>query len=56
MLSGLFDSFLQAGYRLRLKAGGHLGVLHCQPAMKFISCNTLQISTFRPLDFSLCYL
>jgi hypothetical protein len=41
--------------RSRLKAGGHFGALHCQPAMKFIRSNTLQISTFRPLDFSLCY-
>jgi len=27
--------------RLRLKAGGHFGALHCQPAIKFISCSAL---------------
>jgi len=40
--------------RLRLKAGGHFGAGHCQPAIKFISYNTFQIGTIRPLDFSLC--
>jgi hypothetical protein len=41
--------------RSRLKAGGHFGALYWQPAIKFISGNTLQISTICPLDFSLCY-
>gem|GEM_PF-7024786 len=40
---------------MRLKAGGHFGALHCQPAIEFIRCTAFQISTFRPLDFSLCY-
>ena len=47
--------FLACVQRLRLKAGGHFGALHCQSAIKFISCNTVQIGTICPLDFSLCY-
>jgi hypothetical protein len=30
------------------------GARHCQPEIRFIKCTALQISTFRPLDFSLC--
>ena len=40
---------------MRLKAGGHFGAFYCQTAIKLISCNALQISTYRPLDFSHCY-
>ena len=41
--------------RLRLKAGGHFGALHCQITVMFIKCTALQIGTYCPLDFSLCY-
>ena len=50
----VFRATVQIAKRLRLKAGGHFGALHCQLAINFIRCNTLQISTLRPLDFSLC--
>jgi len=39
----------------RLRAGGHFEAQNCQPAINFISCNTLQITTNRPLAFSPCY-
>src|SRR5574344_910053 len=38
----------------QLPEGGDFEALHCQLAIKVISCKILQISTFRPLDFSLC--
>ena len=38
-----------------LRAGGHFEAQNCQHAIKFISCNNLQITTNRPLAFSPCY-
>ena len=38
-----------------LRAGGHFEAQNCQFTIKFISCNTLQITTNRPLAFSPCY-
>jgi len=50
----MFHIFIVAnGFGLR--AGGHFGAQNCQPAINFISCNTLQITTIRPLAFSPCY-
>jgi hypothetical protein len=38
-----------------LRAGGHFEAQNCQTAINFISCNTFQITTIRPLAFSPCY-
>ena len=38
-----------------LRAGGHFESQNCQFITKFISCNTLQITTICPLAFSPCY-
>jgi len=46
--------FLMAGNVFGLRAGGHLEAQNCQLVINFVSCNTLQITTIRPLAFSPC--
>jgi len=40
---------------MQLPEGGDFVAVHSQLAIKFIRCKPLQITTFRQLDFSLCY-